>query len=139
MTEEQGGSRANSGRWPNEGLTKSICRAQLGELISHEGLTIYPLFTPDGHEPKYELLEDALKNETAIVTEASTGGSVPELLIENRGDKPILILEGDVLIGAKQNRRDAQGIRSPNPAAPHSSPPRPLRRALWSVLIGVAQ
>lgn len=104
MSEEQGGSHANSGRWPNEGLTKSICRAQLGQPISHEGLTIYPLFTPDGHEPKYELLEDALKHETAIVTEASTGGSVPELLIENRGDKPILILEGDVLIGAKQNR-----------------------------------
>ena len=32
------------------------------------------------------------------------GGSVPDLLVENRGDVRVLFLEGEELIGAKQNR-----------------------------------
>jgi hypothetical protein len=34
----------------------------------------------------------------------STSGSVPELKFENRSNQPILIVDGEALIGAKQNR-----------------------------------
>lgn len=76
----------------------------IGTALSHGGLSIFPLTAPDGHEPAYDLLEDALAAGTAVISEASEGGSVPELLLDNKGARPILILEGDVLIGAKQNR-----------------------------------
>ncbi|MCL5269685.1 MAG: hypothetical protein M1457_03830 [bacterium] len=89
---------------PAGGLAALIRQAHLGEPAVYESLAIYPLFTPDGHRPAYDLLEDALAAETAVISEATEGGSVPELVVENRGEKPVLILEGDVLIGAKQNR-----------------------------------
>ena len=34
----------------------------------------------------------------------SEGGSVPELKVENRADLPVLIVDGEELVGAKQNR-----------------------------------
>jgi len=34
----------------------------------------------------------------------SAGGSVPELMVENKGDAAVLILDGEELAGAKQNR-----------------------------------
>ncbi|MFN2250672.1 MAG: ARPP-1 family domain-containing protein, partial [Anaerolineae bacterium] len=41
---------------------------------------------------------------TVEVTEVSVGGSVPELSVVNRGGRPVLIPEGAILSGAKQNR-----------------------------------
>jgi transposase len=38
------------------------------------------------------------------VQEVSEGGSVPDLLVENSGDTRVLFLEGEELVGAKQNR-----------------------------------
>ena len=38
------------------------------------------------------------------MTEVSEGGSVPELKFFNSGDKPVFLLDGEQLIGAKQNR-----------------------------------
>jgi hypothetical protein len=40
----------------------------------------------------------------ARVTELGAGGSVPELRFENLGEKPVLLLDGEELVGAKQNR-----------------------------------
>ena len=70
------------------------------------GLTIFPLFrngsTPE--QPRYMLLEDAVVHGAARVTELGEGGSVPELRFENFGDSPVLLLDGEELVGAKQNR-----------------------------------
>ena len=40
----------------------------------------------------------------AGLEEVSEGGSVPQLLVENRGNNRVLFLEGEELVGAKQNR-----------------------------------
>jgi ARG and Rhodanese-Phosphatase-superfamily-associated Protein domain len=42
--------------------------------------------------------------ELANVTELGHGGSVPELRFENNAEKPVLLIDGEELIGAKQNR-----------------------------------
>lgn len=39
-----------------------------------------------------------------MVEEVSEDGDVPNLAVTNRGDRPILITEGEILVGAKQNR-----------------------------------
>ena len=36
--------------------------------------------------------------------EVSRGGSVPELKVVNKSDRMLLILDGEELVGAKQNR-----------------------------------
>src|SRR5262249_23115484 len=48
--------------------------------------------------------DEALSDQTVLVEEVSQGGSVPDLLVENKGDLRILFLEGEELVGAKQNR-----------------------------------
>lgn len=76
----------------------------LDNPIRHENLTIFPLVGGNGHRPPYVLLEEAIKTQSAEVTETDEAGSVPTLLVHNRGKKPLLIPEGEILTGAKQDR-----------------------------------
>ncbi len=50
------------------------------------------------------MLDAALTQGSGRVTEVSAGGHVPELRFVNDGDWPVLLLDGEKLIGAKQNR-----------------------------------
>ena len=52
----------------------------------------------------YVLLDGALERQFARVTEISGAGSVPELAFENSSAEKILLVDGDELVGAKQNR-----------------------------------
>ena len=77
---------------------------RFGETQSHQHITVIPLHAaPDG-APPYVALADAMASKTLTVTEVSEGGSVPELLVSNDSDQPVLIIDGEELIGAKQNR-----------------------------------
>jgi hypothetical protein len=70
-------------------------------------LTVFPLLRPQTVQPNgpdYILLDDAIAAGTARVTELHESGSVPELRFENVGSLPVLLLDGQELIGAKQNR-----------------------------------
>lgn len=87
-----------------ERLREALGNVVIGDAQHHHNLTLFPLYTPNGHEPKYRLLEEAIAAGEADVREISEGGSVPELLVENRGGMPLFIPEGEVLTGAKQNR-----------------------------------
>jgi hypothetical protein len=53
---------------------------------------------------EYHVLDDALASSDAEITEVSEAGVVPELRFVNRGRKSVLILDGEELLGAKQNR-----------------------------------
>lgn len=48
------------------------------------------------------MLEQA--SDRARVTEVSEAGSVPFLQVANGADRPLLLVDGEELIGAKQNR-----------------------------------
>jgi hypothetical protein len=72
-------------------------------------LTMVPLMAPGeaaaANEPDYLTLPDALAREQARVTEVSEQGQVPELAFENLArDRDVLLLDGEELVGAKQNR-----------------------------------
>jgi len=99
-------TRADAQRMNFDGarVRSALRGVRVGDGMSHGGLTVFPLFSPNGHEPVYMLLEEALATGAAEVREVSEGGSVPELLVVNRGGTPILIPEGEVLTGEKQNR-----------------------------------
>ena len=70
----------------------------------HRNLTVFPLLAPNGIVPDYLILEQALDQNVIRITELDTEGSVPELKLKNLGKKKVLIIEGEELIGAKQNR-----------------------------------
>jgi hypothetical protein len=67
-------------------------------------LTVFPLVHPAPKVPFYLTLDEALAQGTAQVTEVSKGGHVPELRLINKGDRPVLLIDGEELVGAKQNR-----------------------------------
>jgi hypothetical protein len=69
----------------------------------HHTLTVFPLVTSAPVELPYALLVDALHGGVLQITEVGSG-TVPELFAINDGATPILVLDGEQLIGARQNR-----------------------------------
>jgi hypothetical protein len=86
-------------------LTRTV---RLGERQVHGPLAVFPLFTdrdvPQPPRPRFVTLRQALAEGSVAVTEVSEGGSVPELRLVNKGDQRVLVLDGEELRGAKQNR-----------------------------------
>ncbi len=72
--------------------------------IRFEELTIYPLAGQLGSGPSYLTLDEALQTGSLRIGEVDQGGRVPELFMENQGNDPVFILDGEVLEGGKQTR-----------------------------------
>jgi uncharacterized protein (TIGR02452 family) len=85
-------------------IAEDLSRVTIGSPMQHGCLTLFPLLADGVAEPGYRLLDAALADGSARVTEVSESGSVPELCFVNDGDRPVLLLDGEELIGAKQNR-----------------------------------
>ena len=68
------------------------------------GLTLVPLLRRTPAKLAHLGFAEALKLGLVEVTELGPGGSVPEVSVLNRGELPILFLDGEALVGAKQNR-----------------------------------
>ena len=77
---------------------------ELGPAMRGHLLTLYPLLSGRPATPAYDLARDAFARGTLTVTEVSEGGSVPTLAVVNSGDRPVLLIDGEELVGAKQNR-----------------------------------
>ncbi len=76
----------------------------LGEAIHFEGLIMFPLFAEPGACIDYLTLDEALAAGVLDIGEVSDSGSVPELSLKNTSNEPVLLLDGEELVGAKQNR-----------------------------------
>lgn len=72
--------------------------------LVHKNLTLIPLAGGQQSKLDYLLASEAIEAGTLIVTEVSKEGSVGELSVTNTVGKLVLILDGEELIGAKQNR-----------------------------------
>jgi hypothetical protein len=84
----------------------------VGPSQRHQSLTIYPLLAEDAPNLPYSLMSEALREGTLRITEIGSG-SVPELLAVNTGDTVILVLDGEQLVGAKQNRTTNRSLLLP--------------------------
>lgn len=67
-------------------------------------LRVTPVFIREEAALPYLEFEDALGRGLVEVTEVSEGGSVPNLFVRNRADRDVIIVDGELLVGAKQNR-----------------------------------
>jgi len=77
---------------------------EFGDPVSDEGLTLVPVFGEFAGLPEFVTLQEAIASRSLVVTEVSQGGSVPSLSARNAGATGVLILDGEELAGAKQNR-----------------------------------
>jgi hypothetical protein len=81
-----------------------ILDIKVGEPIRQRELSVFPLFTESESEVEYLLSAEAFLAGTLAVEEISEGGSVPTVLVENKGQTRVLFLAGEEIVGAKQNR-----------------------------------
>lgn len=79
-------------------------KLEVGSAQVKDNLVIFPLLVGEGGEAEYILLDSALEQGLLEVREASQEGNVNEILVRNKGERPVLILDGEILMGAKQNR-----------------------------------
>ena len=87
-----------------DAIIAALDHLELGMPVTAANLTMYPLLVPEESAPGYLTLDEALAAGLASVTEVSEAGSVPELLVKNLAKMPVLILDGEELVGAKQSR-----------------------------------
>ena len=93
----------------DEVLAQALHGMEISDFVSHGLLHIYPLQgvpTKGGthEEGDVSLLEDALWAGTLRIEELHEAGTAPEFRVVNEGALRVLILEGDELVGARQNR-----------------------------------
>jgi hypothetical protein len=104
---------------PTNPLAVALESIELGPAVIVQNLTMIPLIakhqgtlsTPSTLStstpstlPAYLLLDEALSASLVEITEVSEQGSVPDLKFVNSGPTPVLIVDGEELLGARQNR-----------------------------------
>jgi hypothetical protein len=87
----------------DETLAKALQNLEISGPVSHGLLHIFPLQRDIHAEQDISLLKEALQARTLRIEELYEACSVPELHVVNEGNMQVLILEGDELIGGKQN------------------------------------
>ena len=90
-------------------IAHALEELDLGSAQTFRNLTVVPLVRRSraGGEDEaspYLTLDEAIARELLFISELPGAASVPELQAENRGDLPVLLVDGDQLVGAKQNR-----------------------------------
>ena len=85
-------------------ISSFISQIRLGEVQTFQNMQVVPLFSDQKEELVYWTLKEALDKGQLLIQEISSGGSVPELKVINQGDIPVLLLDGEEVAGAKQNR-----------------------------------
>src|SRR3989442_10441394 len=75
---------------------------RIGGPVSHGALTVVPLLAHASPEPDWLTLTEA--SDQVTIEEINEGGSVPTLRLHNRAGRPVLLLDGEELVGAKQDR-----------------------------------
>jgi hypothetical protein len=82
-----------------------FAKLAIGEAISILNVQVVPLFLPNGElEADALLLEEALSDGRTVVNEVGEGGIVGQVRVLHRGELPLLVLQGEQILGAKQNR-----------------------------------
>ena len=69
--------------------------------VSGEIFIVFPLTVAETNGRDYLTLEEAFRQGLVFISESS---SVPEVLIGIKGEKPVLVVEGEVIVGGWQNR-----------------------------------
>ena len=86
-------------------INEQIAVVTVGAPTRHLGLSVFPLKSKVHHATaSYLVLDDALTTNQFRITEISEHGSVNQLLAINDTDSQVFLLDGEELVGAKQDR-----------------------------------
>lgn len=76
----------------------------LGEAQSSKALAVCPIISLEDSHLDYLTYDEAAAEGLIAITEISPEGNISELKVVNSATKPVLLMDGEHLVGAKQNR-----------------------------------
>ena len=79
-------------------------KAKVGRKQVYKNMAVFPLLSDYSLISDYILSDEALGSGLIEVTEVDNRGAVPNLKVHNKSPRMVLILDGEELVGAKQNR-----------------------------------
>ncbi len=85
-------------------IREALASVSSAPPVAFGGLTVTPLVGDDDPACDSLTLDEALAAGVMHITEVSDAGRVTELRVRNTAPKPVLIIDGEELVGAKQNR-----------------------------------
>ncbi|TMC52196.1 MAG: hypothetical protein E6J20_13315 [Chloroflexi bacterium] len=89
-------------------LAELVSTLEIGGSATAGNLALIPLLVKDParppNPPRYLLYQQALDMALISIEEVSEAGAVGTLRVVNRGGEPVLLVEGEVLLGMKQTR-----------------------------------
>lgn len=88
----------------HEIIREYLDMAKVGRKQVYKNMAVFPLLSDYSLASDYILLDEALGSSVIEVTEVNDHGAVPNLKVHNKSPKMVLILDGEELVGAKQNR-----------------------------------
>ena len=88
----------------NATVQATLSHLKLGEPQAFHNFTLFPILDGEVAGPEYLTLGEALKRESLKISEMDEAGSVPEVKVTNLAELAVLLLDGEELLGAKQNR-----------------------------------
>ena len=81
-----------------------LAAISVGPEQCYKNMAVFPLLANQGADIQFITLDEALAERALVITEIDEAGRVPELKVVNNSRDKILLLDGEELIGAKQNR-----------------------------------
>lgn len=103
---------------PTPELAALSSRLPIGAPQVFRNLAVLPLIDGTAPATDWFTLDHAIDRGLAEISEISEHGSVPQLRLLNRATKPLFLLDGEELVGAKQNRILNLTILAPAAAPP---------------------
>ena len=85
-------------------LSRQLTEVEIGDAIGYQNLTLVPLSGKRHGRIDYVLAQEAMEAGELVVEEVDASGSVPELLVTSTSEQMVLLVDGEELVGAKQNR-----------------------------------
>lgn len=84
-------------------LADTVSSLRVGDPLFVRNLTVFPLTDGHGHLTNLTTFCEALEKGTAGVSELEVP-AVEEIILDNRGDEPLFLLDGEEIFGVRQTR-----------------------------------
>ena len=103
---------------------------EFGPPLAAGPLLLFPVFTAAAPAPPYVCGPEADAENLLHVHEKEGGANVPELVVTHGAGMPLLLLEGETMLGAKQNRTLNVSVLCP-PEVPATLPVSCVEAGRW--------
>lgn len=118
-------------------ISDLLTKTRFGEPLISGSMFAVPLFAETDVQEEFLTLDEAFAQKLVEVSETSEDGSVPELVVGNGASQSVFLLDGEQVLGLKQNRTFNLSMVLP-PYQTTVVPVSCLERGRWSAQANLA-